>query len=409
MLTRAARLFAPWRAASGHILGVHVRGTDKVVARKVPAEAYFPLVDAWIAAFPDALVLVATDERSYHSRFVARYGQWVGDRGKSAPPMASVEATTATTAANVAVAVEEAVPPPRRLRRLTRRRPRGGSSDATSSLPTSSPPPIAGRTGGRIISAGSGYVTANVIADGTIRAHTKGHDVLIDALLLSKVRHLAASHPSITFSDLPRVMPSYFSKCDFLIKTASAVAEFAIWVNLRLHANHLDLQYEDRFRSQTLPGWAATVGRNDAQPYCKALLHACRIDGGGGDDTGDGSLALLRSGQSCARCQPRVDAGSDAAARRAVPLSPEAMRGGSGRCEDAPVGGVGVARRGLTHAECVAYARSRRLEFLGVQREPSEFAGCVAWNGRTVEFNADKKGSGCNVAGKGGECLCTSL
>lgn len=35
ILERARRLFAPWRAASAHILGMHVRGTDKVVAKKV--------------------------------------------------------------------------------------------------------------------------------------------------------------------------------------------------------------------------------------------------------------------------------------------------------------------------------------------------------------------------------------
>ena len=45
---RAMRIFAPWREASGHILGMHVRGTDKVVNRKVPPEAYFPFADAWV-------------------------------------------------------------------------------------------------------------------------------------------------------------------------------------------------------------------------------------------------------------------------------------------------------------------------------------------------------------------------
>ena len=52
-------------------------------------------------------------------------------------------------------------------------------------------------------------------------------------------------------------------------------------------------------------------------------------------------------------------------------------------------------------------SRLRRLDFLGVQREPSEFGGCVVWNARTAEFNADTSGVGCNVGGKGGECLCT--
>lgn len=41
---RSEAIFAPWRAASRHIMGLHVRGTDKVIAKKVPPEAYFPCV-----------------------------------------------------------------------------------------------------------------------------------------------------------------------------------------------------------------------------------------------------------------------------------------------------------------------------------------------------------------------------
>ena len=335
-LRRADDLFVPWRAASRHILGLHVRGTDKVVAKKVPPEAYFPFVDAWIAAYPDALVFVATDERPYYERIVARYGLWGGDGSNSA----SVEEATAAGA----------VPPPRR--RLDRLKLRG-----------------AGRGGGggqgRIVSAGRGYRSFNVIADTSIHARTKGMDVLTDALLLSK--------------------------CDYLLKTASAVAEFAMWVNLKLHTNHLDLQYEDRLHSQVLPKWAETVGRNDAQPYCQALAKGCRID----------AQALLRGGQACAKCLPRVDASSEAAAKLALPM-PKAAAEKGGRCEQAE-----GELRGLSQAECVAYARWRKLEFIGVQVERTEFGGCVVWNGRTVEYNADKSGVGCGLDGNGGACLCT--
>ena len=182
------------------------------------------------------------------------------------------------------------------------------------------------------------------------------------------------------------------SKCDYLLKTASAVAEFALWVNLKLHRDHLDLQYEDRLHSQVLPGWAEGVGRNDAQPYCQALAKGCRID----------AQALLRGGQACAKCLPRVDAGSEAAAKRAQPMPNTAAEKG-GRCEQAE-----GELRGLSQAECVAYARWRKLEFIGVQVERTEFGGCVVWNGRTVEFNADKSGVGCGLDGNGGACLCTS-
>ena len=56
------------------MLGVHMRGTDKVVRRKVPPEAYFVFIDAYLAAHADALVLVATDDRAYLARMQRRYG-----------------------------------------------------------------------------------------------------------------------------------------------------------------------------------------------------------------------------------------------------------------------------------------------------------------------------------------------
>ena len=137
-LRRVEALFAPWRKASKHILGLHVRGTDKVVAKKVPPEAYFPFVDAWIAAHDDALVFVATDERAYHDRITARYGTW------------------------------------------------GGTWDWRGSSWSSE----RNRTGlvisGRVVSAGRGYDSRNVIADSSISGHAKGVDALVDALLLSK-------------------------------------------------------------------------------------------------------------------------------------------------------------------------------------------------------------------------------
>ena len=124
---RAQAAFAPWRASSGHILGLHVRGTDKVVAKKVPPEAYFPFIDAWIHAHPhDARVFVATDERAYHERLVRKYGAWNETGGAG-----------------------------------------GGGTDAG---------------GGRVLSAGRGYRSLNVIADETLTGGQKGDEVLLDAL-----------------------------------------------------------------------------------------------------------------------------------------------------------------------------------------------------------------------------------
>ena len=353
---RAARLVRHWRAFSDALLGVHVRGTDKVVARKVPPEAYFPWCDAWLRAHPRALLVIATDERAYYERLVERYGLWKppgrvatggggqggggkGGGGKGGGGRGGAE----------------------------------GEGDHWS------------RTG-RVVSAGTGYTARSVISAASRGGgYARGVEVLLDALLLAH--------------------------CDFLLKTTSTVAEFAIWVNLRLHANSLDLQYEDRLRSQRpLPAWAAAVGRNDAQPFCSALARGCRIDReaasrralGGRANRGARGVSppyyrtLLQPGQKCAQCQPRLENSTLSIASAA-----ERIRPGE-RCE---------RRRGhrpMTQLECVAYARVRRIPFLGVQSEQSEFGGCVVWEGRNVEFNAHKEAAlnGCNVGAGRGVCLC---
>jgi hypothetical protein len=115
------------------------------VRRRVPPEAYFPLIDAYTLAHPDALIFLATDDARYHARMARRYGP-----------------------------------------------------------------------SGRLASVGSGFVTRAVVTDIRLAGGTKGDDALLDALLLAKT--------------------------DFLLKTDSAVAEFGIWINPRLHRNHLDLQ-----------------------------------------------------------------------------------------------------------------------------------------------------------------------
>ena len=107
-------------------------------------------MDAWIAAHDDALVYVATDERSYLERMEARYGRY------------------------------------------------DGGND------------------GRIVSSQEGYGVGNVMQARGISGYKKGLDVLLDGLLLSK--------------------------CDFLLRATSAVAEYAIWVNLALHDAEVDLQ-----------------------------------------------------------------------------------------------------------------------------------------------------------------------
>ena len=217
--------------------------------------------------------------------------------------------------------------------------------------------------------AQGGYETDDPIHDASLLGRS-GEEAIIDALL---------------------------SQCDFLLKARSALAEFAIWVNLRLHWAHADLQWEDRFASQPdLPAWAATALRDDATPYCRALAAGCRADA---VEAGAHNLGrpMLRHERACARCQPRC-----------------CLRAGGRRKGRAVADGESCAGAGLplTQPECVALAKRDRLGFIGVQREPSEFPGCVRWRRADVEFNdvPTRDGRATYALGKQrGECLCTEV
>lgn len=63
------------------MLGVHIRGTDKHdtgtggrLARIVPPEEYFPLVDDWLDRHPDSGVFLATDQMQFRDEMAQRYG-----------------------------------------------------------------------------------------------------------------------------------------------------------------------------------------------------------------------------------------------------------------------------------------------------------------------------------------------
>ena len=60
-------------------------------------------------------------------------------------------------------------------------------------------------------------------------------------------------------------------------ESASAVAEFALWVTPSLQGRHLDLQVSDRFASQTLPAWTRRLGPPPAVAdlFCDRLHEAC--------------------------------------------------------------------------------------------------------------------------------------
>ena len=84
-----------------------------------------------------------------------------------------------------------------------------------------------------------GYDGQGAIGDRSLPPYEKGEDVLVDALLLSKA--------------------------DFLLKTASGVAEFAMWAAPALGARYLDLQYTDRFRLAAAAAVDAAAARRAAR------------------------------------------------------------------------------------------------------------------------------------------------
>lgn len=248
----ALRQFARWRQRSRHVLGVHLRGTDKVVRPKVPPDAYMPLIDAYLAEHADALIFVATDDRRYARRLGARYG------------FAPVEASHAHAA------------------------PTERSSWGPPALSRDT------RPDGRLVSLGMGYNEAvwgghadfsheskRRRAGGGAASGGRGLQVLLDALLLAQ--------------------------CDYLLMSASAVSEFALWVAPHLWDAHLNLNDKNRFSDQPLPPWTRHVtGARDpttrrrvvADVFCSTLERACANE--------TERHGKLYGGRYCAKCAPPV-------------------------------------------------------------------------------------------------------
>jgi hypothetical protein len=196
-----------------------LRGTDKVVRPKVPPEAHFPLVDAYLAAHGDAIIFVATDDNRYMRRLAARYGYyeptrqgfWRGARAAS----------------------------------------------------------------GRIVFRGSGYEKA---AWGGVADATHWHDQVKTGAASASSKDGYARGMQVILDAL------LLSKCDFVLMSASAVSEFALWVAPHLWGRHLDLQTTNRFKGQRMPEWTKHVpgavairGRRRAvaHAFCTALASAC--------------------------------------------------------------------------------------------------------------------------------------
>ena len=82
----AAGMLREWRGGGGSaadggggamtpLLGVHLRGTDKVTHPKIPIQRFFKPIDAYLQAYPNAKILLCSDDASYHARMRKRYGE----------------------------------------------------------------------------------------------------------------------------------------------------------------------------------------------------------------------------------------------------------------------------------------------------------------------------------------------
>lgn len=151
------------------VLGVHMRGTDKMLRPIVEPARYFPLIDAWLAQLrgEEGHIFLATDDAGFAAQVVARYG---------------------TARVRQQAAVERAA--------------------VTNSTATGMGPLWSGSSGD------AGY--------------RRGVEVLVDTLLLSR--------------------------CEFLLKSASAVSEFAIYLNPRLAEASYDFNIDDQPPPQWWPG-----------------------------------------------------------------------------------------------------------------------------------------------------------
>ena len=388
---------AAWRSRAPQLLGVHLRGTDKVTHPKVPLEKFMRYIDAFVAAHAGALIVLATDDARYHKQLTARYGD-------------------------------------------------------------------------KVVSAFTGYATANVVRDPSIARFDKGRSGLVDALLLAHT--------------------------DFLLKGTSSLAEFALWYSPGLIDRHLDLQITgegERSPAYTrlIPKWAggpyeppplAQAERADAKLEALRRAAASADDAEGTAPTGQrargrrrekmgedgrrrrgekrarrhgGGRELQRRGEVAAAGAARVDtvgargyqaAASDEgllpqrerdywrqrtlAGQHPVPEwpLPPTFRLGMGpvpavnavpvkAAPGAPAAGAPsspldvveitsgtCATRGLrplAEAACEEVGRASGNTYIGKTVERAEFAGCMRWAGGFVEFNSHPDASiSCAVGGK---------
>lgn len=350
----AAALLRRWRGGGGGLLGVHLRGTDKAAHPKVPLSRFTKLADRYLAAFPNASIVLCTDDASYHARFVERYG-------------------------------------------------------------------------GRVRSRTAGYAVENVVRDPTLARARKGADAVIDALLLAHT--------------------------DYLLKSTSALAEFAIWHSPRLADAHLDLQIPEgvakgeAYQSR-VPKWAGgaydppTLTAAEAELALRALeatpqatrpplrLSPFRRGSNGAARGSTETMSTMYSAELSARASsmgsqhngsppwapewptqwtpPSIDITAPTAAYAApasgsaVKPPPYAIRvvSGSDGCVRTP------SLSPLTREECREYARRASLEHIGSTSNRNEPTGCLLWEERHVEFNElGRVGGGCRL-GRIGRCVC---
>eukprot|EP00966_Prymnesium_polylepis_P196905 4562889-Prymnesium_polylepis.1 len=181
------------------VIGVHLRGTDKYQTPKVHPEKYFGLIDAFLDTQGGRLTRAHLDEYG-----LPRPGSLGGVRTESTYDGRETGWYSPHRKALIFLATDDAEYQQAILQRYGRDR-------------------VAQLNDGKVLRAnGTDAIWKQKDGGG---AHTKGLEVLLDTLLLSR--------------------------CDYLIKTASSVSEFAIYFNPAL-ANR---SYDFSLKGQQLPSW----------------------------------------------------------------------------------------------------------------------------------------------------------
>ena len=266
------------------------------------------------------------------------------------------------------------------------------------------------RYGSRMVSGSKGYPTRNIVRDTHIDRYSKGADAIVDALLLAHT--------------------------DFLLKSTSAVSEFAIWYNPFLSTAHLDLQIEGAgveslTYKRLIPTWAdgtyevrkmpvsrmenmiddlfdetpASIGKYARVRRRRKMRRNGRMENGLSNRqrhrTRRRKYNPNGSNQRLFDFPPNVTRfdREDVEKEPAVRHGPMFTLIKGGKCTDV------LGRRAMTQVECQSYANGEKMQYIGTSDDNSEPQGCAIYDNQHVEFNRNPGFDQCPHR-ENGQCIC---